>query len=196
MKGTIDDFLPPKKFLEEAGDKASPLLEAHVVLTFRHDLTASQTRAFEEEYEEPLRNEDEEKNYLLAKGFAVWLYVDGALAGEAYGAIVEDRLKEEATSEFQGSEWLNDVQNYPHSVYCASTTILTRFQNGGLGKILKAYWLGYVWGKCPGRTITGHATSPAMVKINEQFGARFLGSHEKWYGTDRVAHFYEIPAAR
>lgn len=152
-----------------------------MVLTFRHDLTAKRTRIFEKQYEKALRNEDEEKDYILSKRLAVWLYVDGKLAGEAYGIIVKE-----------DDEDIEDTVGRPNDIYCYSTTILPAFRGKGLGKILKAYWLGYVWAKYPGRIIIGHATSPAMVKINKQFGARFLGSHEKWYGTDRVAHFYEI----
>lgn len=165
-----------------------------LILTFRHDLTAAAARLFEKEYEPPLRFDDEDKDFILSKGLAVWLCVDGALAGEAYGATVEDLLSDGDISDFESSDvdWLRDVQKYPSSVYCCSTTILTRFQGRGLGKILKAYWLGYVWGKYPGRTITGHATSPAMVKINEAFGATLLGSHRKWFATGRVAYFYEI----
>lgn len=152
-----------------------------MILTFRHDLTASQTRAFEPQYEEELRNEDEEKDYILSKGLAVWLYVDGTLAGEAYGIIVRD-----------DEEDIEDTAGRPDDIYCYSTTILPTFQGKGLGKILKAYWLGFVRAKCPGRTIIGHATNEAMVKINESFGARFLVSHGHWYGTGRVARFYEI----
>ena len=165
-----------------------------MILTFRHDMTAAETRVFEDQYEDVLRFNDEEKDGILRKGLAVWMYVDGVLAGEAYGGIVEDLLRDEDTSEPEGSDldWLRDVQTYPQSVYCSSTTILTRFQRKGLGRTLKSYWLGFVRAKYPSRTITGHATSPVMVKINEQFGARLLGSHEKWFGTDRVAYFYEI----
>lgn len=170
------------------------MLEAHVILTFRHDMTAADTQAFEDEYEDALRFDDEEKDDIISKGLAVWMLVDGALAGEAYGSVVEDLLMNVDTAEYEGSDvdWFNDVQKYPLSVYCHSTTILKKFQCGGLGKIVKAYWLGYVWAKYPGRTIVGHATLPAMVKINERFGAHILGSHQHWYGTDRVAYFYEI----
>ena len=57
--------------------------------------------------------------------------------------------------------------------------------------MLKSYFQGFVTARGY-RSIAGHATSPAMVRINEKFGATFGAVHPDWYGTERVAHFYRI----
>jgi hypothetical protein len=70
--------------------------------------------------------------------------------------------------------------------------VLPPFQGRGLGKILKAAWLGYVYQRYPRAVITGHSTAPAMARINEMFGAQHLRSHANWYGTNRTARFYVL----
>lgn len=147
------------------------------------------TSAFEAQFEPTLQIDPEEKKELIcASDNAVWMYVDGKLAGETYG------LTPSAYAE--GSDDEKDViedcdPEDDDSVYCYSTTLLPEFQGKGLGKLLKAYWLGVV--KSNGHSkICGHATSPAALKLNELFGAEVKSTREKWYDTDRTAHFYEI----
>lgn len=157
-------------------------MEKHGI-TFRYDLRASDSRIFEEQYEENLQLEDADKNEILDYGLAVWMYVDGKLAGESYGIRVRDDTEE-----------IEDTKNRdPLEIYCYSTTILPEFQSRGYGKILKAHWLGYVRGRAGvSRAIIGHATTESMLSINKQFGAVVLARREKWYDTDRVAYFYAI----
>jgi GNAT superfamily N-acetyltransferase len=151
-------------------------------ITFRYDLKAKETRAFEKAYEKSLQLDDDEKQPILDRGLAVWMYVGKDLVGETYGIRVED--DDEEIEDTAGRD--------PRDVYCYSTTILPKFQGKGYGKLLKAFWLGYVWAKRPGCTIIGHASSPAMLQINLQFGATVLAVHDGWYGTKRKAFFYEI----
>lgn len=161
-------------------------------ITFKHYLDAKSTQAFETVYEPGLQLEDEDKNWLIQHGLAAWLLVDGKLAGETYGAVVRDILEEETPEEYEGSdlEWYTDVCDYPEALYCYSTTVLPEFQGKGLGQLLKAHWLGLA--SPLGVKTIGHSTSPQMKAINSKFGANHLCRHTKWYGTDRVAWFYEV----
>lgn len=158
-------------------------------ITFRHNLTAAETRIFEEQYEENLQLEDADKDFILQKGLTVWMYVDNPgkfmpeLAGESYGIMVKD-----------DEEVIEDTADLSRqdNIYCYSTTILPRYRGLGYANILKAYWLGYVRSIYPKNTIIGHSTSLAMKYVNEKFGATHLAVHRNWYGTDRTAWFYEI----
>jgi GNAT superfamily N-acetyltransferase len=150
-------------------------------VTFTQSMPISETMCFDDVYERSLQMDVAEKTDLLARSsVAVWMLVDGVLAGECYGA---------PTAKFD--EDIEDVTDYgPHSLYCYSTTILPRFQGLGLSKILVAYWNGLASGH-GFRNVCGHATSPAMVAVRAFFGARFGAVHEHWYETNRTAHFYE-----
>jgi GNAT superfamily N-acetyltransferase len=154
-------------------------------LTFTHDADIEATMIFDDQYEEVLQLTVDAKRDLLRHTFAVWLYCDGELAGEIYG-LSPKRMSRDCGEEIEDTDESDDT-----SVYVFSTTILPRFEGRGLATILKAYFQGFV--KARGYTaIVGHATSPAMVRINGKFGATFGRVHENWYGTQRVAHFYRI----
>jgi GNAT superfamily N-acetyltransferase len=136
---------------------------------------------FEAVYEPNLRLELAEKTAIVRNGIAVWMYVDGAIAGETYGispAKIDDDIED-----LRGAD--------PSVMYCYSTTVLPAFQRRRLSKVLCAYWLGAV--KQAGyRLVAGHATSPAMIAVKAYFGASFSAVHERWYGTERTATFYEL----
>jgi GNAT superfamily N-acetyltransferase len=144
---------------------------------------------FEDQYEPELQSLAADKDYILDRGLAAWMYVDGQLAGETFGLFVAD-----------DDEVLIDLEDRPGGdFYVYSTTILPQYRGRGYGRILKAYFLGYLRGqfewfrlKFPTGVIIGHATSPAMLKINKEFGAVVLAEHRNWYGTPRTAWFYEI----
>jgi GNAT superfamily N-acetyltransferase len=153
-----------------------------VVITFRTHVPIDETMVFEPVYEPVLRLERDEKIGLLSQALAVWMYADGELAGETYGVSLPD-----SGEEFDGY----DVAD-ASIVYCYSTTVLPPYQGKGLSRILCAYWLGLA--KRSGfRLVIGHATSDAMVAVKAFFGARVVSRHERWYGTSRVAHLYELP---
>jgi hypothetical protein len=143
---------------------------------------------FESCYEEELQLDPEEKAEILAapeQTLCLWMFVDGELAGETYGASPHD-LFAAIEEEIEDCD-----KNDPLAVYCYSTTILPKFQGMGLAKILKAYWLGLIKGRGYD-SVCGHATTPAMLKINLDFGAQVKAVHSNWYETERTAHFYEI----
>jgi GNAT superfamily N-acetyltransferase len=153
-----------------------------MIVTFRPEHPLEQTMVFEDQYEPELRLSLDEKRDLLHDAIATFMFVDGALAGETYGVSIPD-----SGEEIEGYD-MRDAG----IVYCYSTTVLPAFQGRGLSRVLCAYWLGLV--KQAGfRLVLGHATSPAMIAVKRFFGARLITSHEGWYGTARVAHFYELP---
>lgn len=144
-------------------------------------ISVSDTMVFDEQYPEELQFDEEEKNEILdGCAVAVWMFVDGELAGECYGTQVMNL-----------GEDIPDVFEYPDALYCDSTTILPKFQGRGLGKVLKDYYNELAIGR-GFTTLIGHATSDAAVKLNIRYGAKFGAVHQNWYGTERTAHFYAI----
>jgi len=151
-----------------------------MIVTFRTAMPLAQTMEFETVYEESLQLRLEDKAEIVEHGIAVWMFVDGELAGETYG-VSPARFDDE----------IEDCSPDPSVMYCYSTTLLPRFQKKRLSKVLCAYWLGLV--KAAGyRVVAGHTTSPEMTAVKAFFGARFSTIHERWYGTPRTAHFYEL----
>lgn len=154
-------------------------------LTFTHDVDVEETIIFDARYEEVLQLTVEAKRDLLRHTIAVWLRCDGELAGEIYG-LSPKTMWDACDEEIEDTDETDD-----RSLYVLSTTILPAYEGHGLATVLKAYFQGYAVAR--GYTaIVGHATSPAMVRVNEKFGATFGPAHDAWYGTKRVAHFYRI----
>jgi hypothetical protein len=154
-------------------------------ITFSHDVAIERTMIFDDQYEAVLQLAVETKRDLLRHCFTVWLFCDDELAGEIYG-LSPKRMWVEC------GEGIEDTNaNDDDSLYVFSTTILPAFGGRGLATILKAYFQGYA-AALGFSSIVGHATSPAMVRVNRKFGATFGPVHERWYGTERVAHFYRI----
>ena len=149
-------------------------------LSFRNQVVIADTMAFESLYEPGLAMNQEEKEDLLGRPgiLAVWMYIDGQMAGEAYGLPV-GHLEEE----------IEDCSSEPPgSIYCYSVTVLPDHQRKGLGRVLFAFFLGM----CFPRTVIGHATSEAAVRLNESFGAIHTTEHKDWCGTPRTAKFFRI----
>ena len=154
-------------------------------LTFSQDVAPEETMVFDEQYEEELQMTLEEKRDLLPHTIAVWLRCDGELAGEIYG-LSPKRMSDECGESIDDTDETDGA-----SFYIFSTTILPAYEGRGLATVLKAYFQGLVTAR--GYTaMIGHATSPAMVRVNEKFGATFGPTRENWYGTRRVAYFYRI----
>ena len=151
-----------------------------MIVTFTTRMPIAETMQFEATYEPSLQMDLEEKSSLVAESLAAWMFVDGVLAGEIYGAqpaLLNDTIPDTPKSD-------------PRMIYCYSTTLLPAFRRRGLSKILVAYWNGLARGA--GFTkVDGHATSPAMVAVRAFFGARFGPVHPNWYETNRTAHYYE-----
>jgi len=157
-----------------------------LIITFKTDLTVEETMVFERIYPGDLQETIESKQDTLDSGLGVWMYANGELAGETYGMpawmidpIDDAEARQDITDDLLGS------------FYVSSTTILSKFQGGGLGKILKSYLLGYIKG-IGYKISTGHATSVPMFKINKDLGAQFLVTHDGWYGTKKIAYFCKI----
>lgn len=150
-------------------------------ITFKTKWPVEQTTIFERVYEPQLRLRLADKRKILRSAICVWMFVDGELAGECYGL-----------SPYH-IEWdIADLkQSRPGDIYCFSTTILPKFQGSGLGKILVAYWNALA--SALYTRVIGHVTSDAMCAIRKLYGARFTATHKHWYGTKRVARFYQQP---
>ncbi len=157
------------------------------VIKFSYDVPLEQTMEFEMVYPEPLRFDLTEKQDMSAVPgtIFVWLFVDGALAGESYGIPL-------ATDdwEFEGLDSLPEVER-KRAIYCHSNTILPAFQRKGLGTILKAHWLGLVVG-AGFDFVYGHARPGASQELNAKFGAEFIGNFPDWYGTDEEYRLYRL----
>ena len=154
-------------------------------LTFTQDVNVADTMLFDREYEEVLQLTLDDKRDLLRDMIAVWVRCDGELAGEIYG-ISPKRMWQQHKQSIEDTKKTDGK-----SLYVFSTTILPRYRGSGLATILKAYFQGFATAK-GFKAIIGHATSPAMVRVNEKFGATFGQVHANWYGTQRVARFYRI----
>ena len=154
-------------------------------MIFKDDVNVAATMCFDDVYEAALQLSLEEKRDLLGHSLAVWLFCDGELAGEIYG-LSPKRMWDDCAEEIEDTD-----RSDGDALYVFSTTILPRFHGRGLATILKAYYQGAIAARGY-RAIVGHATSPQMVTINAKFGATFGATHERWYGTERVAHFYRI----
>ncbi len=147
---------------------------------------SKRTMVFEPVYPENLQMTLAAKRSLLrAPGVVkVWMYVDGALAGEAYGVPMESYA-----DDMPGAELV--VDDLSISLYCFSNTVLPAFQGRGLGDTLKAHWLGMA--REQGfRVIYGHARPGASQGLNAKYGAKFLGDFPDWYGTGETYKLYRL----
>jgi GNAT superfamily N-acetyltransferase len=154
-----------------------------MIITFKEYMPTDETMEFEGIFEENLQLDEDEKDKLLNAGVPLWMFVDGELAGETYGVSMRFLREKEEIEDCTGEA--------DSTCYCYSTALLSRFRGKGLGKILKAHWLGMMRGACQVR-IVGHATSPEAVHLNKIFGAQFGAIHKDWFGTKRSAIFYWI----
>jgi len=162
------------------------------VLGFARRWDPSKTMLFEELYHENLRLSLEEKIELLGGSEdveCVWLYDPSTqeLIGETYGVPVRDAINEDEEEGFE------DLQPYwdQRAIYVFSTTILPKFQGQGLGRVLKAFFLG-VASQAGFSLVLGHARSGRSVHLNEKFGAQIGTAHQDWYGTGETYYFYTL----
>jgi hypothetical protein len=156
------------------------------VIKFNYDVPLDQTMTFEAIYHENLQLALTEKQDIrdIPGSIFVWMFVDGALAGESYGnPLVADEPVE-------GLKHLTDVEKRT-GIYCYSNTILPAFQGQGFGAILKSHWLGLAAGE-GFETVYGHARPGGSQALNAKFGAVFLDSFPDWYGTGEEYRLYRL----
>jgi hypothetical protein len=160
-----------------------------LALAFAREWDLEQTMVFEPVYHENLRFSLETKGELLARCGCVWLYDAGTqeLIGETYGFPVRDNL-----AFLEGPE-ADDVCPFrdQRAVYVLSTTILPAFQARGLGKVLKAFFLGIV-SQAGFPLVLGHAREGRSVVLNQAFGAAIHRAHPDWGGTGETYYFYTL----
>ena len=153
-------------------------------IVFKANLPLENTLIFEEEYKQQLKLSLKDKEELKDQG-AEFIYIiekdSGEVIGETY-YIEVDKLKEEIKGL---TKWKNR-----NAIYVYSTTILSKYQGHGLGKILKAFFLGQVNRKFS--FILGHAKSGASWDLNKMFGAILIEEEKDWENTGEIYIFYKI----
>jgi hypothetical protein len=162
-----------------------------ITFTDRERITIADTMAFEACFEPELRLTFDEKADILDVGEGAWMFVDGTLAGETYGATPA------AIYERTGEE-IEDCHNDDEcSFYVYSTSFLPQYRGLGLAPVFMAHFQGFLTGKLRPRWVhdklIGHATTPHMISLREMFGATFGATHANWCGSPRTAVFYEQP---
>jgi len=115
----------------------------------------------------------------------VWLFANGELIGETYGAQVSELLLHDSLP------GLDTVRiDKDKTIYIYSTAIRPAWQGEGLGKILKAYSLGLLRGYF--KTVLGHAKEGASIALNQFFGAEIKQRFDNWYDTGQPYYFYKM----
>ncbi len=163
--------------------------ERKLVLTFAREWDLGQTMVFEAVYHENLRLSLEVKRELLARCGCVWLYdaVTQELIGETYGFPLGENL---ACIDEPGATDVSPFRDQ-RAVYVLSTTILPAFQGRGLGKVLKAFFLGIV-SQAGFPLVLGHAREGRSVQLNKAFGAAIHTAHPDWSGSGETYYFYTL----
>jgi GNAT superfamily N-acetyltransferase len=178
MRRTTEEVCP-------MGDSSTRKL----VLGFAREWDLRETMVFEPVYHENLRLSLEAKRELLPRCGCVWLYDAGTqeLIGESYGFSVRENL-----ALLEGPE-ADDVYPFRErfAVYVLSTTILPAFQGRGLGKVLKAFFLGIV-SQAGYSLVLGHARQGRSVQLNRSFGATVHREHPNWGGSGETYYFYTL----
>ena len=141
--------------------------ERRLALAFAREWEPSQTMAFETVYHENLRLSLGVKTELLARCGCVWLY--------------------DAVTRFADVYPFRDQP----AVYVLSTTILPAFQGRGLGRLLKAFFLGVV-SQAGFILVLGHARDGQSVRLNTVFGAEIHTAHPDWFGSGETYSFYTL----
>jgi ribosomal protein S18 acetylase RimI-like enzyme len=149
-----------------------------MTITFKREVDLKTTRCFEKLFEPSLRLSLSEKRKLINNAFAVWMFVNGKLAGEVYGL---------GASILWTMDKIPDMQPNGSDTYLYSIAVLPEFRGFGYGKVLMAYWLGLV-GQYYKRAIW-HSTSEEMVKLSHTFGAKTHNTRRRWCGTKKNAIF-------
>lgn len=146
---------------------------------------------FEHRYHQNLAMTLIEKRAVLREpgALAIWMYEPGRrrLVGETYGVPVQRVLAED---EPEGQDELRPFAK-ERALYVYSTTILSQYERGGLGAILKAYLLGRAFG-AGYRCVVGHAKEGASVALNRRFGAELGRRHANWSDTGEPYRFYVL----
>jgi hypothetical protein len=150
-----------------------------MLITFRFKYPISRTMVFEKEYHPNLQFSLREKRQLLKNAITIWMFNRGIIVGESYGVPLN-----------QIGEIPEGCPHDPKSIYCYSTTILSRYQGNGYGRILKAAFIGRVARDF--HTIYGHARPGASQTLNKSFGARLRRTYKDWYGTGEDYRLYVL----
>lgn len=160
-------------------------------LSFVHNLPLSETMQFEDVYPQNLKLDLEFKQWIKDNG-GEFIYMKdedmGNIIGETY-FIPVDELEAEESSELQLEDGLDEWYG-KNALYVYSTTILPEYQKQGLGRILKAYFYGFIKTSQYDYVI-GHARRNGSIELNEFFGAEVIGEFENWFQTGETVTMYK-----
>ena len=145
--------------------------------------------SFEQEYEPELQETEETLKYLSLHGRNMCLY-EGEQPLAVTTGIAVARMQP-ICDDFKDIERWNDAKFNTTVLYMYSTTVFKRFQGAGYGKLLCAYYAGFMKG-LGFRHLIGHATSDSMRSIRVWMGAEFGAEHANWCGSTRTARFYNV----
>ena len=153
-------------------------------IKFIHDWPLEETLVFEDQYSDDLKIDLAYKKEFKALG-GEFIYILDAESNVPIGETYFIEVKK-LNEDLQGlSHWLKK-----NAVYVYSTTILPQYQHKGFGKILKAYFLGYVRTKY--RYAIGHARENGSIKLNKNFGAQIISEEINWQNSGETYYFYNI----
>ena len=122
----------------------------------------------------------ERKAQLIQNGVAAWLYADGHLAGECYGAPAS------FTQDPEIAQWASDAA----CICVFGCEVRDEFRQRGLSKTLFAYWMGMARSRGFASAV-GHAAHPAMLVTVQTYGAEVLATHEGW-GGNGTGHLFRL----
>lgn len=130
----------------------------------------------------PLRiSSADRKQQLIGHGVAVWVFKDGELVGECYGA----------PASFAQDPDIMQYGDDPEALCMFGCCVFPTYQGQGYAKLILSYWLALAKVKGFG-TVVGHAAHPAMAQAVRTFGAEILAERENWGGSGRVGHLFRI----
>jgi hypothetical protein len=163
--------------------------EERINTDFVFNVPLEETMEFELLHPRKLRMSISEKRELRAAG-AEFIYLvnkaTGDLIGETYYIDLDTLLNFENRKDIpKGAEEYKER----NAVYCYSNTILEKYQDKRLGKVLKAYLLGYITAKGYDYSI-GHARQPKSIQLNLSLGAEYIRSYDDWFESGETYDFY------
>jgi ribosomal protein S18 acetylase RimI-like enzyme len=159
---------------------------------FRHSYPISKSIIFESVYPAGLTFNLKEKRELFKynQPIKVYMFREYKCIGEIYAFTIANMKEDLETDPLPGfDKFLKGHKLVKETtVYVFSFTVLPKYQGEGYGKILYAYFMGYLKG-CNIKAITGHAHDRSL-KIVKDFGAKIIEEQPDWYGTGESYYLY------
>lgn len=158
-------------------------------LHFKPSVSSDLLTAFEQEYEEALQEDPDALKLLAIQGRSMVLW-DGVDPIAVTSGIAVARMQPIHNDLTDIAFW-NDPAFNARVLYMYSTTVRKEWQGKGYGRLLCAYYAGFM--RAQGfQHLIGHATSDSMRSIRKWQHADFFAEHKNWCGSERTAVFYDL----